>query len=369
MQVVHSLQRGGSERLACDLARSFDPTAVESSVCAIDADGPMADELESAGVPFHVMGREPRFDWTLLMRLHRLFRRTGVQVVQTHHLTQLIYAGLGARLAGASLIHVEHEYFSLASRRRKRLLRALGALCHRVVAVGEETGLFLTRRVGLPVSRVVVIRNGVDLTQYSPIPHVPRGALGLPLGGSLIGHVGRLDPLKDQESLVRAFQMVVAEHPDAHLVLVGEGPSRRDLEHLVANLGLRDRVLLLGSRGDVADLLPHFEVFAMASLREGLPLAILEAMAAARPVVATDVGDIPGVVQDGTSGLLVPPGQVKALAAALASLLGAPARAQALGRAGRAAVEERFAFSSTVRQYQDLYQSMAGALPARNLVG
>jgi len=364
MQVVHSLQRGGSERLACDLARSVDPAAVESSVCAIDAAGPMADELARAGVPFHVMGREPRLDWRLLPRLHRLFRQTGVNVVQTHHLTQLIYSAMGARLAGAALIHVEHEYFSLASRRRKRLLRVLGALCHRVVAVGEEVGVFLSRDVGLAASRVVVIPNGVDLTRYSPTPRFARSALGLPPSGPLVGHVGRLDLLKDQESLIRAFHMVTDDHPDAHLVLVGEGPVRCQLEQLAATLGIRDRVLLLGSRGDVADLLPHFQVFAMASLAEGLPLAVLEAMASARPVVATGVGDIPRVVRDGTTGLLVPAGQPKALATALAGLLAAPARAQAFGRAGRVAVEQRFAFSSTVQQYQALYESVPTSLAA-----
>ena len=365
MQVVHSLQRGGSERLACDLARSLDPTAVQSSVCAIDVTGPMADELARAGVPFHVMGREPRLDWRLLPRLHRLFRTTGVDVVQTHHLTQLIYAAIAARLVGASVVHVEHEYFSLASRRRKQLLRVLGLLCHRVVAVGEEIGLFLSQHVGLPASRIVVITNGVDLKRYSPIPRLPRSALALPLTGPLIGHVGRLDPLKDQASLVQAFRMVIDEHPDAHLVLVGEGPVRCQLEQLAAALGIRDRVLLLGSRGDVADLLPHFQVFAMASLAEGLPLSVLEAMASARPVVATGVGDIPGVVQDGITGLLVPARRPQALAAALAGLLAAPERAQALGRAGRVTVELRFAFSSTVQQYQALYESV----PVRSAAG
>ena len=344
--------------MACDLARSLDPATVRSSVCAIDVAGPMADELERAGVPFHIMGREPRLDWRLLPRLHRLFRRTGVDVVQTHHLTQLIYAAVGARLAGATLVHVEHEYFSLASRRRKRLLRVLGSLCHRVVGVGDEIGLFLTRRVGLPASRVMVIRNGVDLTRYSPLPRLPRSALGLPPTGPLIGHVGRLDPLKDQASLIQAFRIVAGAHADAHLVIVGEGPIRHDLERLAASLGIQDRVLLLGSRGDVADLLPHFEVFAMPSLREGLPLSILEAMACARPVIATGVGDIPGAVQDGITGVVVPPARTEALAAAVSELLTSPTRAAAFGHAGRLAAERRFSFTSTVQQYEALYKSL-----------
>jgi glycosyltransferase involved in cell wall biosynthesis len=358
MQVVHSLQLGGSERLACDLARSLDPGKVQSSVCAIDLDGPLGEELAQAGLPFYVMGREPRLDCRLIPRLYSLFRHTGTQVVQTHHLTQLIYAGLGARLAGAALVHVEHDYFSLAAPRRKRLLRGLGRLCHRVVAVGDEIGHFLTRQVGLRASRVMVIPNGVDLARYSPTPRVRRDALGLPLGRRLVGHVGRLDPLKDQPSLLRAFRLVAAEHPDTHLVIAGDGPLRGDLEQLAASLGIRERVLLLGSRGDVADLLPHFEIFVMASLSEGLPLSILEAMACARPVVATGVGDIPGTVQDGVSGVIVPPGRPEGLAAALSGLLTSSARAAAFGHAGRLAAERRFSFRSTVQQYEALYRSL-----------
>jgi glycosyltransferase involved in cell wall biosynthesis len=170
--------------------------------------------------------------------------------------------------------------------------------------------------------------------------------------------VGRLDPLKDQPSLLRAFRLVAAEHPDTHLVIAGDGPLRGDLERLAASLEIRERVLLLGARADVADLLPHFEVFVMASISEGLPLSILEAMACARPVVATGVGDIPGTVQDGVSGVIVPPGRAEALAAALSGLLASPTRVAAFGHAGRLAAERRFSLTSTVEQYEALYRSL-----------
>jgi len=355
MQVVHSLQVGGSERLACQLARRLDPAMVRTSVCAVDCGGPLADELTNAAVPFHVLGRGPRFEWRLIPRFYRLFRRTGVQIVHTHHLTQLIYAGLGARLAGARLIHAEHDYLSLEPPRQRRLLRLLGALCHRVVAVGDKIGAFLTDQVGLPPSRVVVIRNGVDLDRYSPDRRISRVALGLPAAGRLIGTVARLDPLKDPSSLLRAFRILLPAHPDLSLVLVGDGALRSELEALAGTLGIRDRVVFLGARHDVADLLPRLDVFALTSISEGLPFSILEAMACACPIVATTVGDIPRLMGNEVAGITVPPAQPEILAGAAATLLRSPDRAAALGRAARTLIQQQYNLDETLARYQAMY--------------
>jgi glycosyltransferase involved in cell wall biosynthesis len=322
--------------------------------------GPLAEELTQAGVPFHVLGRGPRFDWRLIPRLHQLFRQAEVDIVHTHHLTQLIYAGLGARLAGAVLIHAEHDYLSLEQPRRRRLLRVLGALCHHVVAVGDQIGAFLIDRVGLPPSRVTVIRNGVDLERYRPEQRIPRVKLGLPASGRLIGTVARLDPLKDPASLLRAFRMLLADRSDIHVVLVGDGPLRPELEALAGTLGIRDRVHLLGSRHDVADLLPHFDAFALTSISEGLPFSILEAMACGCPIVATAVGDIPRLMGDGAAGITVPPAQPERLATGLAELLDSPLRASALGRAARAVIQQHHDLKTTVEQYQSLYRTLGG---------
>jgi glycosyltransferase involved in cell wall biosynthesis len=355
MQVVHSLQVGGSERLACQLARRIDPALVRTSVCAVDCGGPLAEELTKAAVPFHIMGRGPQFEWRLIPRFYRLFRRTGVQIAHTHHLTQLIYAGLSARLTGALLIHAEHDYLSLESPRRTRLLRLLGTLCHRVVAVGDQIGSFLTDHVGLPPSRVVVIRNGVDLERYSPDRRIPRAALGLPASGRLVGTVARLDPLKDPSSLLRAFRILLPAHPDISLVLVGDGALRSELEALARTLGIRDRVVFLGSRHDVADLLPHLDVFALTSISEGLPFSILEAMACACPIVATTVGDIPRLMGDGVAGITVPPAQPEVLANGMATLLKSPDRAAALGRAARTLIQDHYDLDDTIARYQAMY--------------
>lgn len=358
MQVVYSLAHGGSERLACNLARAVRSSRIRTSVCATTHGGPLAATLAAEGIPSHVIGRRPGIDARVAVELFRLFRRERVDVVQTHHLGQLFYSVMGARLNGAALIHVEHDRFSLAGPRAGRMLRALAPFCRRVVAVGDELREFLVRDLGLSDRRTTVIRNGVDPDQYSPVVRRTREALGLPLDGRLIGHVARLSEEKDQGALLRAFSGVLRSYPDARLVLVGDGPCRTELEQIARTLGIGARVHFLGARGDVDEILPHLDMFVFCSVREGLPLAVLEAMACARPVVATAVGDVPGIVQHQITGLTLAPGDAGALGACMETMLADPEGARAMGHAARRLVAERYGFAATVARYRELYDSV-----------
>jgi len=356
-QVVLSLAHGGSEMLARDIATSLNPARFRSSVCALDEGGPLHLDLKASGIPVHVTGRRPGFDWRLIPRLYRLFRRDRVTVVQTHHLAPLIYGALAARMAGAALVHVEHERFTFAQPTARRRLRRLAGLCHRIVVVGEDVRDYFVQEVGIPPAKLVVIENGVDMRRFSTTPRRSRAELGLPMEDRLIGHVARLDPAKDQAALLTAFQTLVQRHPGVRLVLVGDGAIRPELEELAQTLGIGKIVSFLGPRSDVADLLPHFDAFALSSLSEGLPVALLEAMAAGRAVAATAVGEIPALLQP-DAGLCVPPGQPTALAGALGALLDRRDHAASMGAAARRRVEERFDLRATVRRYEGLYTSL-----------
>lgn len=360
MQIVHCLAVGGSERLACDLAVRPPAGRVRASVCALDGGGPFAVELAAAGVPHWVLGRRAGFDWRLVPRIFRLVLRHRPAVVQTHHLTPLIYAALGARAGGARIVHVEHEHFSLARPRAVPRLRRLSQLCDRVVGAGAGVGRFLAERVGVDRRRLQVIRNGVDVRAYAPVTRQSRAALGLDAAACVIGHVARLEPEKDQATLLRAVARLAPRRPALRLLVVGGGSCAGALRELADALGIGGRVLFTGPRSDVRDLLPLADVFALSSVQEGLPLTVLEAMACARPVVATAVGEVPEAVVPGETGWLVPPRDPAALADALAALVDDPGRASAMGRAARARVEAEFSLERTVREYEDVWARVGG---------
>lgn len=363
MQVVHSLQQGGSEALARDIALRLDGERFRPSVCALDLDGPLRADFEGAWIPTHVLSRRSGVEWRLLPKLLSLFRTHRVDVVQTHHLTQLLYAAAPARLAGARVIHVEHEYFSLRSSRARRRLRLLAAMCDKVVGVADEVAVFLVREAGLAPHVVTTIRNGVDVERYRPEARKSRETLGLPSGGMrIVGHVARLDPVKDQATLLRAFRALLEVCPHTALVISGDGPARQRLESMAAELRIGARVSFLGLRRDVSDLLPHFDAFALSSVNEGLPFVLLEAMACARPVVATAVGGIPTALQHQQTGLMVEPGKPDQMADALMLVLQRPEWAAELGAAARRAILGTFDLRTTVNAYGALYESAVRAV-------
>lgn len=182
-------------------------------------------------------------------------------------------------------------------------------------------------------------------------------------GERWVGYVGRLVPAKDTPTLLRAFAIVAVEMPSARLAIVGDGVLRDSLVALASELGQGERVFFLGRRPDVADLLPHLELFVLSSVNEGLPLAVLEAMACARPVVATAIGELPAILGDGERGRVVQPGDPRALASAMLEILADPVSASAMGRAGRRLVEQKYSLAATVDAYAALIDRVLGRTP------
>ena len=351
MQVVHDLSPGGSELLALAIAEAGAARGVQMSVFGLGSGRALVDHFHAANIRTHAMDRRPGVRPHLIGRFYRLFRRERVTAVVTHHLGQLVYAGLAARLAGARLIHVEHEYYTLQPPRERTLLRLASRLAQRVVVVSEEIGEFLTREARVAGSKVVVVPNGVDLARFTPKPDREGARFGLPRDAAVIGTIGRLDPAKDHLTMLSAFEIVRESVPAAHLVIVGEGACRTEIEAFIAAHGLGPSVSLLGQRFDIPTLLADMDVFALSSINEGLPLALLEAMATARPVVTTDVGAAGGVVRRAGAGIVVPPKDASSLARALLSLLNNTALARRFGALGRSAVEDRYSLGTTVESY------------------
>ncbi len=347
-QVVTRLMAGAGH-VALRGAMSLDPAAYEV-VFIIGSGNRLVQEARDAGYEVVVAERlrseiAPLDDWRARADLRAVLSSGSFDVVHTHSAKAGALGRLAARDAGVPrVVHTYHgfPFHEFQSRPRRTtyiaLERALGKITDAVLAVGPAVAAEAIRRKLVPPERVRTI--GVAVSS-GPEPGATdraeaRRLLGVPPGMHVVGTVGRLDFQKAPDDFVTALAAVGRQ--DVLGIWVGDGPLRARTERLAARRGLAGRMVFTGERPDVAALLPGFDVFAMASRYEGLPCAIVEAMGAARPVVATAVNAVPNIVIAGETGLLVPPGMPVLLARAIGHLIDNPALASRLGRAARASL-------------------------------
>jgi glycosyltransferase involved in cell wall biosynthesis len=367
--VVHTMQMAGAERLVVETIRRLGPW-IRPTVCCLDALGSLGAELREQCVDVEVLDRRPGLDLRVPGRLAAIFRDRAVQVVHAHQYTPFFYTAfaklmLRRRVRVILTEHGRHYPDIVSSRRRSVNALALSRLADRVNAVCSFSAGALATRDGFRRDRIEVIPNGVELDQYVPgmTRDAARRAAGLPQG-RLIVSIARFHPVKDQVTLVRGFAAAAVAVPDAQLILAGDGPLRPVLEHLAATLGVADRVHFLGVRTDVPVLLQAADVFCLTSLSEAASLTVLEAMAAAAPIVLTDVGGNPELVRNGMEGLLVPRGDAPAAGAAMARLLADQGLASRLAAAAAERVRAHFPLAATIGRYFELYSELAALMPA-----
>jgi glycosyltransferase involved in cell wall biosynthesis len=362
--VLHIMQVAGAEVLVAETIRRL-AGRIEPTVFCLDGVGPLGERLQSEGVPVVSLGRRPGRDWRLVWRLARELRERRIDVVHAHQYTPFFYAGLARAVSGraARVILTEHgrHFPDVVSPLRRAVNRfALDHLADAVNACCGFSARALARVEGFSGRRIEVLENGIELERYGRAADraAVRRSLGLDVARRYVATVARLHPVKDHATLLRGFAQVAVARPDVDLLLIGDGPLRGALEEQARGLG--ERVRFLGVRSDIAALLGAVDLFALTSVSEAASLTVLEAMASRLPVVVTAVGGNPEMVRDGVDGLLVPRGDDAAVAAALLRLLDEPARAAAMGLAGRQRVEERYQLGQTVENYWRLYERLCG---------
>ena len=360
LHVVLSLNPGGTERLVVALVERLSGF-VDAAVCCIDEIGAWGATLRRAGVPVTALTRRPGFRPQLGLEIARLARAHRADVIHCHHYSPLVYAAVSRLFHRAPrIVFTEHGRLASAPPSAKR--RVANFVVARVpdaaFAVSEDLKRHLVSE-GFDSGSVNVLHNGIDPgPPASPqARNDARRTLGVAPGACVIATVARLDPVKDLTSLVDAFRLVREQRLDARLVIVGEGPERTSIETLVARHGLAPAITLLGHREDARQLLAGVDIYVNCSTFEGISLTILEAMAAALPVVATHVGGNPEIV-DASTGRLVPPRDPASLAAALIALADAPALRTELGLAARARIERDFSLDRMVGEYLHVYRSV-----------
>ncbi len=344
LYLSHAFAVGGAEEMVLNLVRHL-PPQFEPSVACIHEAGPIGEEIERTGVPFKVLGLKPGilrpFD---VLRLRDFLHECRPHIVHTFLLTGSLYGRFAAMMARVPVvIGTEVNIYE-----QKRVPHALAErwLMRRtdaVVASAESVRAFYIKQVGADPSKVHVIYNAVDWSQLrtTTARDEMRASIGVPDDVPLLGIVARLTEQKAHRVLFDAIAGR-ADLARVHLAVVGDGHLRDELRRRVEQLGLQTRVHFLGARRDLGNLLAAMDVFVMPSLWEGLPLSLVLAMGAGLPVVATRVAGIPEVVQDGATGLLVPPANASELGVAIARVTADDTLKQRLGNAAREFVRPRF---------------------------
>ncbi len=360
--VIETLGTGGAENLLADVTARLDTSRFQSRVFTLDAPLHLRPRFERGGIPVEAILVPPRRrPVSCLLALTRALRRFRPDAVHTHLYYSNVFGRLAARAAGnppvVTTLHNPDYTFEARDtqlfRFRKWLDRVTGRHNAALIAVSRAVAEDFQRHMGW--RSIEVIPNGVDVDLFSPGPGTLTG--DWPGPGLRLLSVGRLHPQKGHAVLLDALAQLRAQGPEASLLIVGEGSIQGQLKERIRRLGLSAVVRLGGRREDIRDLLRSADLFVFPSLYEAVGIALLEAMACGRPVVASDTGGIPEIVEHGTSGMLVPPGDSARLADSLGMLLKDPGRRQRLGDTARARALQ-FDVRRTAQATEALYERL-----------
>lgn len=364
LYVIDSMKVGGAEQLLVGMLRTY-TRADHRIAVAYFSPGPLEQDVAALGVPAQRISRHGLADPMALPRLLGLMRRLRPHVVHTHLVKSDLVGQLAAAIARVP-VRISSAHNVDPWRRWTALTfinRMITCRCQQVIAVSREVRDYLVSVHAYPTEKIVTIENGIDLERFDPqrqrrLDMASRWGVGG--GDPTIGVIGRLEPQKGHTILLEAALRVTQKLPRARFLVIGDGPLRTELEAQRTRLGLDDRVIFTGVLRDIPAVLAALDVVTFPSLWEGLPVGLLEAMAMERPVVATAVGGIPGVLGDGRSGVLVSAGDPDDLSRGLLQVLGDPVLAQRLGTQARQIVRQRYSAETMHRRILALYDGLPG---------
>lgn len=368
--ILHRFDTGGLENGVVNLINHMPVDAYRHVIIALTEVTDFRLRLRRPDVDCVALHKPPGHGARLYPRLWRLLRQLRPAIVHTRNLAALEMQPAAWAAGVRGRVHGEHgrdvEDLDGLSVRHQRIRRLYAPFVQRHIALSRDLQGYLVQRVGIAPGRIVQIYNGVDAERFHPAPGGGRDRSGMPFSGAhvVFGTVGRMQTVKHQVLLARAFVRLLQRNPAAadraRLCLLGDGPLRPAVQAVLDEAGMADLAWLPGERSDVPALMRAMDVFVLPSLAEGISNTILEAMASGLPVVATAVGGNPELVEHQQSGLLVPSDDVEGMCDAMQQLLLHEQQRQGFGSAARAEVERRFSLGAMVRAYQAVYDRASG---------
>ena len=348
VEVIYAPLVGGSETLALNLCKEWQVVGIRTRICCLyERSGALTKAFEEAGIAYDLLDIGGHGVWGRWARTTRYFLRTRPSAIHVHHLGSLVNILVPAYLTGCfNIVYTEHSAYSIAHTKwMRRALPVVSRLVRRFTCVSRNLAEFFAT-LGVPLEKMVTIYNGVDIERYAP------GASRAELRPVVrIGAVGRLVAEKDYPTFLAALAILKADNVRFFAEIAGDGPLAAELKGLAQSLGLHDVLAFRGTCENVAAFLRELDIYVLSSRHEGLPIAVLEAMATALPVVATRITAIPEIIEDGRTGMLVPPGDPEAMAAAIRELAKDARKRRLLGEAAMIEVRKTYTIGSASRSY------------------
>ena len=369
LQVAYKSQIYGGEKVLLDLTRGLMDRGHDLFV-ACPSYGPLPEALKAEGAEVFIIPMRKTYDLLAIYRLYKILRKYKIDVIHSHGLLVNILSRVASYLANTRVsISTAHIPLNLKSgKQAQNILEKLmipyylildtltSHFNDKIIAVSHAVKRDLMEQ-GVDPKRIVVVQNGIDSNRGRGNNQGTKGKLKRNGNHPIVGTITRLSPQKDIPTFLKMASLISKDVPKAQFLIVGDGEKRRELQDLAHKLGLGDHIRFLGYRKDVLDLLRTFDIFALSSLWEGLPIVILEAMAAEKPVVATAVDGVTEAVEHGKTGLLVEPRRPDLLAKSVVELINNPGRAKTMGKKGREKLEKSFSIERVINTVEQIYFS------------
>lgn len=360
LHITFNMGIGGTEQVIRQLVSHLPADKFENRIICIDGlVGDIGQLLAERGIQVEAFKRKPGFDWALIAKIRQLIRSWSPKVIHCHQYTPYLYGWLASLGTRSRVIFTEHGRFYPDRYRYKAFLvnAVMARLTYSLVAISVATREALVRYEFMPRSKIRVIYNGLRGLERDPAAQETiRDTLEIPRDAFVVGTVARLDVAKNQTMMLRAFKLVLAQHGNAYLLMVGDGPERQHLEYTARELGISDKVRFTGFIKSPQNHLAAMDVFLLSSHTEGTSMTLLEAMSLAIPAVATNVGGNPEIVAQGRTGILTPPGDETAFADAILSLARDRTKYQLMAAEAKNLFTQRFSDQTMIESYERLYE-------------
>ena len=365
--LLPQLKQGGAEGVVRTLVESLDKNRFEPSLAWFHGEchSPFS---ELKDIPMYFLNKKPGFDPKVIWRLVRIIISKKIMIVNAHHFMPLLYAYPVCKLTGSKVTHTEHSVFDANHDRqsRKKIAAFIYRTSNAVIGVSPEVTDFFENKYQVRKNILKTIVNGIDTQIYKPreknVDFLK--SIGIDFDTLLIGMTGNLRKLKNHKFLIQSFIKVLKHYQNTRLILIGQGfenddeNSETELKHIVSSNSITDKVFFLGYRTDVHQILNNIDIFCLTSLREGLPLSLIEAMASGIPVVGTNVQGIKHVIHSGQNGFLVPLNDIDHLTYILCKLISNKVLRKKIAQNARLYVEQKYDVKQFVHKYETVFQSL-----------